>query len=538
MADRIFVPFGELRPDGKLFNNDGLTRAEGVIPLAGNYSVAGLWSDQTGDLGEVPLGMHVHPTAGNSFRAYYGTQTKLKEVTPGGGGWTVNDKSRTVGGAYTAVTTSGFYGWQGASFGDAIVMTNGVDDPQLLTSPATANFVKLAQSGSGNPGMDPLAKFAWPVRNNLFLANLTLAAAFDGLPIGANPTVVAWSQTDNVRQYGSYNATPQLTGTGYQPLSYDLGNIIGGVGGEYALVALQQGWVRADGPPYTFRVLQRGSACRYPNSIVRFDSDVYFMGPAGPMKLPGGEGPAVPIGLGRVARQVTDAASGFGSTYAIYGSARPVYVSGAADSVTRSIIWAYTSTGASSVPANGNLLLIYSIDDDRFSFIEPQIYYPSTLSAAGAQFIGARPDNADPWSWGRDLVAVVNYNNGGLNGYRIGVPITGVAGVTLSTVMERAYQQLSPEATTRIQRVRPILSMADTSKSLTFSVTIRSKNSPYADATTFGPFSTKDPMGWVVTPTTSFADFHQISISTTTESTLLEMEGFEVEYVTGPAYGA
>ena len=39
----IFVPFGELKPDWKLFNNDGLVNAVNVAPVHGNYVAAQRW---------------------------------------------------------------------------------------------------------------------------------------------------------------------------------------------------------------------------------------------------------------------------------------------------------------------------------------------------------------------------------------------------------------------------------------------------------------------------------------------------------------
>lgn len=529
---RVFIPFNDLTPDAREFNNEGLTQALNVAPVGDTYVPARAWQTRTAALpnpgpGLGPRGLHVHPsTSSSTWYGYWGTVPALYEAsnTSAAIPWTVTNKTRLVGGPYV-----GDGHWNGTSFGDSVIMTNYDDDPQILTSPAAANFTKLAQSGGANPGMDPKARFVFPVRGNLFLANLNLAAPFDGLAAGANPNVVAWSQSENCRQFGSFNVTPQLTGTGYQPLNYDLGAITGGVGGQYALVSMQRGWVRADGPPYTFRPISLGVGNLCSNGIVRFDDDVYFWGPAGPMVLRGGEGPAIALGKDKVVRVLTDDVFGGPTLSAgIFYGADPYNVSAGADHLNRHVWWSFPS--ATHAP-----ILIYDVDAGRFSFQLPQIDGDNT-NIGFASALQTRPDQLTGWAAGRDLVSIFANGIQLIPTYYLASPVR--TETVISCVFEKGYMQFDEELTTRVLRVRPIYSLLDSTVSPIASVDISSKNKPF-DSATPATFSGLDTHGWITTPTTTFADFHRIKLTLTMKPRFgAEISGIEVEVETGGVYAA
>lgn len=532
------MPFGELKADAKLFNNDGLTNAFNVVPVHGNYISAQFWA-HGGDVSATePYGLHVHFGGGSLYYPYLGSVEKIYEcdtiLT------NLTDKTRLVGGAYGAGGAGGEAGWQSTSFGDSIVMTDYVDDPQYLASPASANFTKLALSGGANPGMDPKAKFVYALGQNLHLANLNLAAGFDGLPIGANPTVVCWSQSGNERQYGSFNATPELTGADYQDLAYDLGHIAGAVGShKFAILFLQKGIVREDGPPYTFKPITLGTSCRYPNSAVIYDQDVYFWGPAGPSVLRGGEGPVIVLGEGRVARTLIDnSLTGFSSTYSISSSIAVRHVNAAIDTISGLVIWSFTSTPGTAGGRIGDLSVIYNVREDRFSFMDNSSIF--SFSQAGLLFLKTAPDLGSLWSPGRDLIGVIRYELSGVIKWGpCRVDYAGVAAI-LPMLMTKGYQQLDKDFTTRVTRVRPIISRSTLSGSLVIEVGVYTKNKPYENATVSTLTSTEDAHGWIPITDSAFGDFHLVGMTFNGSDleTLVELEGFEIEYVTGGRYAA
>lgn len=548
---RLFVPFGELKPDGRLFNNDGLVDAVGVVPVYGNYIGAPVWLSSGDTVSEEAYGLHTHFAGGSVWYAYLGVTTKLYEFSSA---FAKTDKTRAAGGAYTTGAAGSEAGWQHTSFGSSVVMTNYVDDPQLLTSPASANFVKLASSagGSAGTGMDPKAKFVAPVRNNLFLANLNLPTALlrpdatTELAAGAYPAYVCWSQSDNVRQYGSFTATPNLTGTGYQPLTYDLGDINGMVGGDYALMSLQKGWVRCDGPPYTFRPIVVGQGCRFPNSIIRFDNDVYYWGPSGPSVLRGGEGPPEVLGDGKIARTLIDNATGFSPTYSVLSSLAIRHISAGRDVANGLVFWSYTDSEAAA--PTGNICVIYNVREGRFSFMENGAIVTADNGPfnPGMLFLQNSPDLGGSWSPGRDLVGVMKYLTfTTATAYALAVitytaPIAPSQWGGTSPLLTRAYQQVDSEFTTRIRRVRPVFSQATGSVTFAVSVTVYSKNKPYDTAVASTPSSAVDAHGWTPTTDSKYADFHQVRIQVTGTHTeaIAEFEGYEIEYETGGRYAA
>lgn len=551
---RVFIPFGDFRPDIKEFGADGtrtLNLCRNVAPVFGGYVAAPVWEKKTNPsaIPAITYGLHAHATqvAPAGWKAYAGTATKLYEIGPSVTPWTVADKSRLVGGNYNTTGSGGEYGWQGTSFGDAAVMTNYVDDPQLLPTASAANFEKLAQSGGANPGMDPKAKFVFPIRGNLALANLNLAAPFDGLSAGANPTVVAWSQTENIRQYGSFNATPQLVGAGYQPIANDFGHITGGIGaGDFAVITQQRGINRMDGGSqgYVFRTIVRGIGCRFPNSLVEWDGDIYFWGPAGPSRLMGGEGPIEVLGSGRVVRSLIDN-SGF-STDAILADVDVKMVSAAVDYTNGCVVWSITTTSRaelllSGLPGGadgyqeGNLSIWWNREENRFSFIDNVT--PTTGTLTGAIFLVCRPDTGSSWMPGRDLVAVFReiddlghtFDYASTLTYRTDQPFN------LSPRLGEGFHQLDPEHATRILRVRPVYAMNAGVGRLAVTVTLTSKNRPYESATSRDYTAIDATQGWIVTPDSYSADYHQVHFrfdaadADTQPHMATQLVGFEAE---------
>lgn len=527
---KVFIPFGELMPDRKRFRHDGLVTAKNVVPFASNYIVAQNWQGY-GTIFSEPYGIHTHFAGGSDSYLFTGTNTKLYQTARSGLN-TLTDKTRLVGGSYSASSNDG---WFGCSFGDNVVMTDYADDPQLLTSPSAANFEKLAQSGGANPGMDPKAQFAFPIRQNLFLGKLNLSASFDGLSSGANPTCVAWSQSDNVRQYGSFNATPQLIGAGYQPLNYDaFGHITGGIGGEYGLVAMQGGWVRIDGPPYSFRPIAPSKSTRFPNSIARYGDDVYYWGSSGPAALRGGETP-VDLGLDKVSRTLIDNLTGFSPTYSIHPSAAARQVACAADPVNGLVAWNYRTNAGTY---GGDVTLYYNPSDGRFSFAHNYLLVIPPVQMEVA-FLKAFPDQGGTWSVGRDFVGA-RYTS--TNGWGICIPSYDLAGAS-APALETSYRSFEGEGTTRIASVRPIFSRSDLVETMVVTVAVSTLNKPY-DTPVTKTASAQNSQGAISVTDSVWGSFHSVNVTWTTDSVgdglqkIMEIEGIEVDVIDGgPAYG-
>lgn len=529
-----FIPFGEYKPDLRFFANDGLFRADNLIPVYGGYIPSPSFGAPSGVLSVgpaagVPQGMTAHQANGNLYAPISdGVNTRIYQITAAG---VVSDVSRAA--LYTApIPPNG--GWTGTSFGPHAILCPEFDEVQFQAN-GSGSFANMITSTFA-----PKARFCFPLRDNLFLANLTLTAPYDGLSAGANPTVVAWSRNGDIRQFGSFNANPEIIGSGYQPLNFDIGDIRCGLAGaDYGIIGMSNGIVRVDGPPYSFRVISRDIGMAFPYGACAVRDDVYFMSPAGLAVLYGGEGPAKILGSGKFVRSLIDNATGF----ALHPALLPIGTTLTSESFTNmsmaydsvnDLIWlAYTISGDTQVSRG---ILAYNIGEDRATFF--QIYL--TGAPSGVLFArSTRQSNVANWMPGRDIRWISG--TGGATQNYLGQPALINGPSPSSSIMQPGYIQLDPETTSRFLRVRPVYHVSSAYTG-TWSVSIDTTNKPHATPTTTGPFSSMDTHGWITTPDTVFGDFHspQFSLAPDVDvSKVVEIEGFEYEAeVGGPRYAA
>lgn len=521
MGEQGYVPFGEFKPDLKYLSNDGLLDARNVIPVYGSYLSAlpsAIIAASVFSGGEIPVGLHVATANRNGYIAAATAAFAagdIVEVTEAG---VVTNRTRTAAGNYTSAIGLS----SGCSFGDNVILplwpnlipatpTNPV---QYLASGAT-RFADLITTAA----FAPLAKFAFPFKINLFLAHCQLGAPYDGLSAGLNNKLVAWSANKNIRQFGSSNANPELTGAGYQELAYDMGEITGAVSGDdYAMIALEGGFVRIDGPPYTFRALGRGHGVHRlsPNAMCMAGADVYYLGPAGLGRLRGGDGNPEQVGSGAWSRWLIDNATGFSSApiAGTGGSAQMFY-----DAANDLIFMLYYTTSLQLA------MLTYNIGENRASYwIFPQL---------GSQpvWMGNGINLTSDWLPGRDLRFV-----DGSHRYAK----FALGNFTANSILQRGYIQFKPDRSTRLLRVRPIYNVSDQAAIEQISVTIETTNKPYGTPTTKGPYSAIDSAtGWISTPDAVFGDFHSLKFTVTANANMhkvVEYEGFEYDIALGPQY--
>jgi len=524
-----YIPFGEFTPDLRLFANDGLVRADNVVPVYGDYITSPAIErivDASLSTGQVH-GLHVDPLSGKGYAAI---GQSIIECNEDG---TKTDRS---GAAYVEDS------WMGCSFGSTVIMTNLLNPVQALVSGA-GTFANLITSTFA-----PKAKFCFPFRVNLFLAHLSLGSGYDGLSAGANPTVVAWSQNDVPAKFGSFNANPELRGAGYQPLNFDIGEITGACSGaDYAIIAHSNGIVRVDGPPYTFRVVATNYGCLFPYAMCVVGDDTYLWTPAGLGRMRGGVGPIESIGLGKFVRFLVDNATGFSPhpfmTMGLLDNTEPyVAVSMAHDAINNVLFIAYShfDTLTSSNQPYGKALLAYNISEDRLTWFQVQ---NGELDAAKNLCLFLRPGRQQPpasWCPGRDIRFLSNSEDSIVADHHYYTKFK-LGNSFQTSVLGRGFSQLSKDATTRIRRVRPVYSVTDQAAIGQFSVSIASTNKPYATPVTVGPFTVQDSHGWITTPGTKVADFHAPEFTLANSANVyknVELQGFEYEAEVHGRYSA
>lgn len=528
MPKRTFLPFGEWLPDQKLFLNQGLLRAENVVPVYGNYFSAPT-PNQIGAVlpgAQAAMGLGTVPTSPTTWSAYVGTTSKIYEMTSAG---VLTDRSGAV-----YATPDVISGSQILAFGESVIETRYTGPPQIRL-PAAATFVPL-HSGT----FAPAGRFPFVVRANLFLANCSVPAPYDAVPAGANPQLVAWSQSDAPRFFGGPRVDPQYVGADYQQINNDYGQITGAVGGAYGLIFQQRAVVRVDGPPYTFQEIIRGKGCRYPNSIVQDDQNTYFWGDGGPSLIEyGGQllksDQVTVLGAGKVVRSLIDDVSNFGPGIALRHGTDPYTVSAAIDVQNRLVYWTVNSVAS---PIAGGLVLAYNIDEKRFSIFYLPI--PTGGGAQGAIFLTTRAETGDPWVPGHNHAFISRSILGSSPGDYLmtwQVP-TGAASLTDPTVvpplLATGYVQLNPDLTTRITRVRPIISGTLPSG---VAIAVTDTNDPFAPVA--GGTAAYFAAGWWVFQDSKTTDFHSLSITCTNAAGgVNEWKGLEIEFTDGGAYGA
>lgn len=528
MGERIqgFVPFGEYTPDLRYLANNGLLRAENVVPVYGDYlSSPALDRISATIVADQPYGLYVDRRTG---RGYAGIGSRLYEILEDG---TVTDRS--IATLYGGLVPSNGY-WRGCSFGTNVVMTNYTEPVQYLASGA-ALFANMITSTFA-----PRARFCFPLSINLFLANCTLPGAYDTLASGANPTLVAWSRNDDIRQFGSRNANPEIVGADYQPLNYDIGDITGACAGsdgqtDYGIIIHSDGLVRVDGPPYQFRVIGRNVGGLYPYGVCAAGQDVYIWTAAGLARLPGGSGPLQLIGEGKFIRAQTDNATGFsqhpGATVGLLDASEAAHtVSMAHDPLNNILFVAYSE--------NNNLyskaLLAYNIGEDRLTWF--QVRHEAEADPNIALFLNSgRNSAANSWCPGRDirfLTATSLSTDNHYSRFKLGNSFGDV-------LLQKGYMQLNPKLTTRFLRVRPVYAVTNSLAAEQVSLTIESTNKPYATPVAKGPYTALDGGGWIVCPDTDFYDFHAPKFTIAANANmhrLVEYQGFEYEAELGPPY--
>ncbi len=298
-------------------------------------------------------------------RRYVGDQESLWEIPENTDTWT--DVSRLAKYAQGTILPQS---WNFVSWGDDVFATNFIDAVQLKVE-NNLEFIDSITSDN-----KPRAKYIGAVQDHVMLANInpadvaTLMPDFDDVGIVPTSYMIMWSAANNGRRFELANLTVQSS---FMELRDTPGQITGFIGGEFGLAFKRNSIYRINyvGPPFTFGrdLLSVNIGCYYPRSIIPVGQDVYFIGNGGIYLIQQGQN-LIRIGTDKVLRFLFDTeyeldAIEQGST--VRGMELDSSVVGAYDSYTDTIWWLYQNVG--SVPHNSNRIILYSIREDRFSFI-------------------------------------------------------------------------------------------------------------------------------------------------------------------------
>lgn len=567
-----FIQFGEFLPDRKLFGNEGLLRAYGVTPISGNYiqapdirlpggpgnSLSNLGTDANGRTDDA-FGFFAHQVfnlgARNQY-AYYGAKDKLVEIdVTAGDPLSETDRSKVGGYSFGTSPPTIHDMWWFTSFGASVVATNFNNPVQYLTTPGSGKFADMVSSS-----FKPQGRFAFPIRQNMFLAYCFLPASFDGLDAGTHPQLVVWSQNGVLEQFGAESVDSSKTGAGYQQdVGTDLGPIQAAVGGDFGLVFCSKGIVRIDGPPYEFRVIVEGDTTLFPYSVFRLDQDIYFWGIGGPSVLRGGEPPVERLAVDRAQRSLLDNVTGFGADFSVDANMEARQVSGGADSANGLVRFSYVPhSGAyagsdAETPAGvpPTLLFDYSIRSGRMTISRSAGLIETEGEPAGAArdfFLRQFPiEEGVPWGpHGQVIGLKQNYEDNGESWYPFQYKLQGGQGDIPPMELRTAFGRLHDRRNTRIIAVRPVWSNTEgLASSIEGGATVRihTKNKSWEDETNSDEHSTFSDDGWIGTDSSFVGAYHSVTLkfnpnlSPDTDQ-IHEVEGVEILYIEGGEFGA
>lgn len=247
--------FGPWLPDNTdIGHAPHLVEAKNCLPGRDHYRpLPGLASPSTNALGTRCHGIFPARDINNSAHMFAADTTKLYKLIAGV--WT--DYSRTSGGAYTTATTT--TRWRGTTFGDRLILTNGLDAPQYIDmSTAATAFANL-------PGSPGAAKFIATYGEFVFLG----AIASSGMAI-------KWSAIGNSESW-----TPGTNLSDEQEFA-DGGNITGFASTKAALYLFQEKCIRRIlfvGGDVIMQIdkLIENIGCIEPNSLIQYGQRCFFL---------------------------------------------------------------------------------------------------------------------------------------------------------------------------------------------------------------------------------------------------------------------
>lgn len=573
------IPLGRFTPDAKLFRQDGLTKCYGVTPISGHYmgvpSYYCPWTaagspvslakptDGSGDPTRIPLGFELHQTFDAGVRrlwGYYGTRNRLFEIDITDQAFEV-DRSRAGSPPYDFIGDPPLSTelWWFTTFGQNVVATNFSNPVQILTDPGSGAFEDMITST-----FKPSARFAFSIRDQLFLAYLFVPSDYDTLTAGTHQQAVAWSQVGNIRAFGGENLDPQLTGAGFQAVvGGDVGPITAVAGGDFGLLFCARGIVRIDGPPYEFRTIVTGDTTMYPYSIIKVGSDVYFWGRGGPSVLENGEPPVRRLGEGTIARSLLDTETGFGADFALGTDAvedrRGVRrLSGGADVTNGLLRWSYLPVDEATVSEDrmlfgtypATLTLDYNIREERFTVSRsgevdegsnriPRDWFLRTSFASEG-------DQWGPYSTVYGLQEGLRDSIGGAPDpwYLFRYQVSGGFGAMPDLEFQTGLGTLDEVSQTRIRRVRSVWSatsgFGDTIAEQ-MEIYVVTRRSPWENDVVTGPFTVIGDDGWIGTLDSVFGSYHQVIFVFRSHPDLdeiQEIEALEVDVEVGGQFSS
>ena len=375
------IPFGEWLPDQPEYLNPGATTANNVYYAQNSYKrFPSLINYSTNNIGAHSRGAgSFRDNSGNVFN-FVAKNTDIYQLASG----TFTSRKGSLTG-----TNSDYFTF--TQFGNYVIASNGVDQPQYYLMGTSTNFANL--NAIQTAGTTPLFRVSGVVRDFLVVGNITNAT-----------NRIQWSGINDITAWTGKQAD-------YQDLPGSGGKIVHVTSGEIGYVFRQNQIVRMDyvGGSVVFRlsVISPNRGAMYGQTVCQDNRQVFFYSDDGFYQINGDQ--VMPIGVEKVNRFFD----------LDLNKAYTDRIKAATDPFNQLAMWAYPSKDSVASGGLCDKIIIYNYATKKWSLAEAQtsVLFPQFVGAFTVELMDIISQNleninaaldTDYWNGGQMFLGAIN----------------------------------------------------------------------------------------------------------------------------------
>jgi hypothetical protein len=419
------IPFGEWLPDQPAHGMKGANVATNVYHALGSYKrFPSLVSYSSNNITKNAKGAGSFRDNANNIFNFVATRTDIFQLTSG----TFASRKSGLNGTETDYVTF-------TQFGNYVIASNGVDQPQYYLMGTSTNFANL--NAIQTAGTTPLFRVSGVVRDFLVSGNISTAT-----------NRIHWSGINDISAWsGKQSDFQDLPGSG--------GKIVHITSGEIGYVFRQNQIIRMDyvGGTVVFRlsVISPNRGAVYGQTVCQDNRDVFFYSDDGFYQINGDS--VVPIGVEKVNRFFD----------LDLNKAYTDRIKAATDPFNQLAMWAYPSKDGAGSAGICDKIIIYNYATKKWSLSKTQtsVIFPQFVGAYTVELMDIISESLDDinaaldtdfWSGGQMFLGAINED------FKAAI----FSGNSNECEIETAEIEGFPGARTNIQSVRPIVDAIST----------------------------------------------------------------------------
>ena len=375
------VPFGEWLPDQPEHLKQGANVATNVYHAANTYKrFPSLVAYSTNNVGKNAKGAGSFRDNSNNIYNFVATKTDIYQLASG----TFTSRKGSLTGGETDFFTF-------TQFGNYVIASNGVDQPQYYLMGTSTNFANL--NAIQTAGTTPLFRVSGVVRDFLVVGNITNAT-----------NRVQWSGINDISAWSGKQSD-------YQDLPGSGGKIVHITSGEIGYVFRQNQIIRMDyvGGATVFRlsVISPNRGAMYGQTVCQDNRQVFFYSDDGFYQINGDQ--VMPIGVEKVNRFFD----------LDLNKAYTDRIKAATDPFNQLAMWAYPSKDSAAAGGICDKIIICNYATKKWSLAEAQtsVLFPQFVGAFTVELMDIISENleninaaldTDYWNGGQMFLGAIN----------------------------------------------------------------------------------------------------------------------------------